>query len=65
MSNNRKNTAEMIAELLRDAGMLVLVFLPLDAIYAERTPSWARIIAAVLVGVGAIAIGIFMERVRK
>jgi hypothetical protein len=63
----RKFTDEMVAELLREFGILVLVFVPLDLIFARMeypgaAIPWQYVGLAVVGGLASIAVGIWLER---
>ena len=63
---DQKTTAEMISEYLREASVLVAVFIPLDRILSQGkafTLRWFWI--TVGVSVVLLAVGIAVERVRK
>jgi hypothetical protein len=53
--------AEMIAELLRDAAVLVAVFAPLDMFVTNRPLTWVRILITVALVLALAAAGIVIE----
>lgn len=62
--SERKSAWEMVGELLRDAGLLTAVFLPLDLYVGQRlTVSLA--VVTIVVPVALIAAGIIVELKRK
>lgn len=63
--NARKYTLEMVGEAFRDIGILVLVFVPLDAMFAEHPLGWKMWSVSLAIGVAALAAGIGFERRRK
>ena len=65
MENTRKYTAEMVGEALREIGILVLVFVPLDAIFAQRRLGWKLWISSLSIGALFLFLGIQFERRRK
>jgi hypothetical protein len=63
--DRQKTTAEMISEYLREAAVLVAVFIPLDRILSQGktfTRQWFRITVAV--SAVLLVAGITVERVR-
>lgn len=57
----KKYTAEMIGEALREAGTLVLVFAPLYVIFERSNATWFTVLVLV-VAVVLLIIGIQVER---
>ena len=60
----------MVGELTRDAGMLALVFGMLDALIKtssddEHLVHWWWYPPLILTSIGAVAVGIWIERTRK
>ena len=66
MGEPNKTRAEMVGEALREIGILALVFIPLDHVFAEDPvlPLWGVVVATVLFGFGAIALGMLIEERR-
>jgi hypothetical protein len=60
----KKYTAEMIGEALREAGTLVLVFAPLYVIFERSNATWFTLVLVLLVAVILLIIGIQVERKR-
>jgi hypothetical protein len=61
----RKATAEMIGEFMREVALLVLVFVPLEFfLQAPGQYRWPGIVAASILSVILLTIGIIIERVR-
>lgn len=58
----KKYTLEMVGEMLREAGTLIIVFTPLYQLFESHAPSWGIVIAIVIFGVGAFVAGIKIER---
>lgn len=55
---------ELVGETLREIGILLLVFVPLDAIFYQGEIKWPAIIALVILGAAGIALiaaGIVLE----
>jgi|HubBroStandDraft_5_1064220.scaffolds.fasta_scaffold1852900_1 hypothetical protein len=60
----RKTVAEMVSDYLREAAVLIIVFIPLD-LFVESKPFTTRV--ACLTGVislGLLVAGIFVEKIR-
>jgi len=63
---DRKTVAEMSGELLREAAMLILVFAPLDTIFAEAGQlTWAALAGIIVFGVAVFVAGAVIERKRE
>lgn len=60
----KKYTAEMIGEALREAGTLVLVFAPLYVIFERSNATWFTLMLVLVVAVVLLIIGIQVERKR-
>jgi uncharacterized integral membrane protein len=70
LAGDREPTQKMVGELTRDAGMLALVFGMLDALIKTSTDDehlvhWWWYPPLILTSIGAVAVGIWMERTRK
>ena len=55
---------ELVGETLREMGLLLLVFVPLDAIFYQGAFRWRTIVGLVvlgIVGVAMVAVGIALE----
>jgi hypothetical protein len=61
----RKYTLEMVGEMLREAGTLILVFTPLYEFFEPHTPEWPIVCAELFIGVGSLYAGIEVERRRR
>jgi hypothetical protein len=66
----RKFADEMVAELLREIGVLTIVFVPLDLLFAMfefpgRSIPWRGVSWAIGLGISSIVIGMWMERSAK
>jgi hypothetical protein len=65
MPQGEKHTrAEMIAELLRDAAVLVGVFAPLDLFVTKQPLTWWVVLIIVALVLGLAVAGIVMEERR-
>lgn len=65
MSVEREPVGKMIASILRDMGLLVLVFMPLDAAFANAAVPTATFWMGMSSGVALVALGIILERKRS
>jgi hypothetical protein len=67
MAADKKSGPEMFGEFCRDAGVLIAVFAPLEAIVNDGASSltWAEIRNIVGLAGGLLIAGIAIERVRK
>jgi len=63
--NARKYTLEMIGDACRDIGILILVFMPLDAMFAQQRLSWGLWVLSLAVGLAFVITGIQLERKRS
>jgi hypothetical protein len=61
----KKPTAEMLAELLREAGMLMSVFVFVDLMFSEHPPRWEIVAVGFIFGGIFIYLGVNLERKRK
>jgi predicted benzoate:H+ symporter BenE len=55
----------MVGECFREAGTLVLVFVPLYAIFEPYSPKWSILLALLIIGIGVLLIGIEIEKRRR
>jgi len=62
-ANGRKGKLEMLSEFLREASVLVLVFVPLDLYTRGMFSAW-RTAIVILFSAGILAFGIIIERMR-
>jgi hypothetical protein len=63
--HGNKYSAEMWAEALREAGVLVFVFAPLYKVFEGSEATWKAVIIALIVGITFIGFGIEVERRRE
>ncbi len=63
--SEKKYTLEMVGEMFREAGTLIIVFAPLYQLFEPHTPRWSIVIAIVILGVAASVAGIKIERRRR
>jgi uncharacterized membrane protein len=60
----KKSTAEMVSEALRDAGILVFVFAPLYQLFEPNRVPWDVFFEVLVSGVALLVLGIIVERRR-
>jgi hypothetical protein len=61
----RRSTAEMLGEFLREAAVLVAVFMPLDLLIRDQAVTLGRIVLIMGISGGLLAAGVTIERVRR
>jgi hypothetical protein len=61
----KKYTLEMVGEMLREAGTLILVFTPMYELFEQHTPEWPFLFAELFIGVASLYTGIEVERRRR
>jgi hypothetical protein len=61
----KKYTLEMVGEMLREAGTLIIVFAPLYQLFEPKTPQWNIVLAILILGIAACVVGIRIERRRR
>jgi hypothetical protein len=59
-----KTTSEMIAEALREIGVLGIVLVPIDMIFKSGPIYWGVISGALIAGFLLLSLGIILERIR-
>jgi hypothetical protein len=62
--SEKRSTAEMGAEALREAGTLVIVFSPMYDLFEPARPSWEIFLLLLIAGFILLALGIEVERRR-
>ena len=62
---DKKSVAQMIGEVLRDIGILIVVFFPLDEWLTWKTVTPIFVSVSVLLSAAAVTVGIVMERKRR
>lgn len=65
MAEQKKFTAEMIGDALRESGTLVLVFAPLYVIFEKSQATWRTLCLVLFVGITFLLLGIQVERKRQ
>jgi hypothetical protein len=64
--SGRRSVPEMVGEVLREIGVLVVVFVALDSIFQpEPFPVWFVSGIGLVVGSTSLTLGIWFERSRK
>jgi hypothetical protein len=59
-----KTSSEMIAEALREIGVLAIVLVPIDMIFTQGPIHWRVIAYALGAGFLFLSLGIVLERIR-
>ncbi len=62
--SEKRSTAEMGGEALREAGTLVIVFSPMYDLFEPARPTWEIFLLLLIVGFILLALGIEVERRR-
>ena len=62
-ATGKRGKLEMLSEFLREAAVLVLVFVPLDMLTRGGFSAW-RVIVVILFSAVILAFGIIIERMR-
>jgi hypothetical protein len=62
-SRGRKETLEMLGEFLRETGVLIIVFVPLD-LFAHGEISLRMFLAVIACSLVLLGLGILVERIR-
>ncbi|HET9320381.1 MAG TPA: hypothetical protein VFO27_11415 [Bryobacteraceae bacterium] len=62
--SERKTSGEMLGEVLRDIGVLIFVFFPFDEWITFHALTWRFVLGSVIMAMGSIAVGIWLERRR-
>ena len=58
----KKHTDEMIGDVLREAGTLVLVFAPLYEIFESKPHNWIILFSLLVAGIGLLFQGILVDK---
>ena len=62
--SERRSNEEMLGEVLRDIGVLIVVFFPFDEWITFHTLTWKFVLGSILASAGFIAAGMWLERTR-
>lgn len=62
---DREPTGKMIAEVMREVGLLVLTFIPVDAVIEQKPLQPYTFWSAMVIGFLLVLWGIAIERVRR
>lgn len=65
MSSKKESVSQMLGQALREMGILVLTFLPLDYLFASERLSGDVYVLGALCGAVVLTIGIWIERFRS
>jgi hypothetical protein len=58
---DKRKAQRLLGETIRDIGILVFVFAPLDAFFQRERPGWFPLAFVVACGLLFIAVGIMLE----
>jgi len=58
---DKRKAQRLLGETMRDIGILVLVFAPLDAFFQRERPGWFPLAVLIASGLLFIALGIMLE----
>jgi hypothetical protein len=61
----QKSNEEMLGEVLRDIGVLIVVFFPFDEWLTFHELTWKFVTGSVILSAVSIAMGMFVERKRR
>jgi len=64
LARERKAVSEMIAEFLREAGVLLAVFIPLDMLFSGRAIATITFLLGMVVCLACLTLGVTVERLR-
>jgi hypothetical protein len=60
----RKDVSEMVGEFLREAGMLLGVFLPLDTVFSGKAIATRTLVLGIVTSLVFLVLGVTVERLR-
>jgi type IV secretory pathway VirB2 component (pilin) len=58
---NWQRAESLLGETIREMGVLIVVFAPLEAMFAQGATSLTRVVAVALLGAVLVASGIILE----
>jgi hypothetical protein len=64
LARERKDVPEMIGEFLREAGLLLALFLPLDALFSGKMLARTTFVVGMAVSAVFLILGVTVERLR-
>ena len=64
LARERKAVSEMIAEFLREAGVLLAVFVPLDGLLSGKSLATTMVVVGMVVSAVFLILGVTVERLR-
>jgi len=64
LANEKKDVPEMIGEFLRETGVLLAVFVPLDALFSGKSIATKIVVVGMLVSAVFPILGVALERLR-
>jgi hypothetical protein len=64
LSTEREPIGKMLAEVLREIGLLFLTFVPLDAIFEKKPLDWFWFWLGIGGGIALVVLGVILETFR-
>jgi hypothetical protein len=64
LARERKDVPEMVGEFLREAGLLLAVFLPLDTLFSGKALATKTFLSGMAVCLACLILGVTVERTR-
>ena len=58
---DKRKAQRLLGETMRDIGILIFVFAPLDAFFQKERPGWLTLVFVVACGLLFISFGIMLE----
>jgi len=62
---DRKSNEEMLGEVLRDIGVLIVVFFPFDEWITFHVLTWKFALGSIFTSAAFIVAGMWLERIRR
>jgi hypothetical protein len=64
LPRERKTVSEIIGEFLREAGLLLAVFFPLDMLFSGRALGTIAFLTGMMICLACLILGVTVERLR-
>jgi hypothetical protein len=65
LAQEKKAVSEMIGEFLRESGVLLAVFVPLDALFSGKSLAATIVVVGMVVSAVFLVLGVTVERFRS
>jgi len=65
LAQEKKAVSEMIGEFLRESGVLLAVFVPLDALFSGKSLATTIVFVGMVVSAVFLVLGVTVERFRS